>query len=102
MQQMQWDFTVPSMHNYTMHFHGHTLPECLSGEVAVEYKKEGKKVTALSLTDPQPQHQQGNFNMMLKNCETNQTLQGLTLNYTVSVVRSGHPGKVLTGSAGSD
>ncbi|XP_071356553.1 CUB domain-containing protein 1 [Trachinotus anak] len=90
-QKMQWNFTVPGMHNYTMHFRGHTAPECLSSEVEVEYQKEGKKVTKLTLTDPQPEHQQGNFNMVLKNCKTNRTLQGLTLNYTVSVMRSGHP-----------
>lgn len=90
-QQMQWDFTVPGMHNYTMHFRDHTAPECLSGEVEVAYQKENKKVTKLTLTDSQPQHQQGNFNMVLKNCETNKTLQGLTLNYRVSLMRSGHP-----------
>lgn len=92
-QKMQWDFTVPGMHNYSMHFQDHTAPECLSGNVAVEYKKE-KKVTKLTLTDPQPQHKQGNFNMVLKNCKTNRTLKGLTLNYKVSVMRSGHPGTV--------
>ncbi|KAL3043692.1 hypothetical protein OYC64_003534 [Pagothenia borchgrevinki] len=90
-QQMQWDFTVPGMHNYTMHITDHTAPECLNNEVEVVYQKEGKKGTKVSLTDPQPQHQQGNFNMVLKNCETNQTLEGLSLNYRVSVMRSGHP-----------
>lgn len=93
-EQMQWSFTVPGMHNYTMHFHDHTAPECLNNEVVVEYQKEDKKVTKLSLTDPQPAHQQGNFNMILKNCETNRTLQGLSLKYSVSVMRSGHPGRV--------
>ncbi|CAJ1083247.1 CUB domain-containing protein 1-like isoform X1 [Xyrichtys novacula] len=91
-QQMQWDFTVPGMHNYSMHFQDHTAPECLSGDVYVEYQKEGsKKGTKLTLTDPQPKHQQGNFNMVLKNCETNHTLPGLTLNYRVALMRSGHP-----------
>ncbi|XP_075961597.1 CUB domain-containing protein 1 [Anarhichas minor] len=90
-QQMQWDFTVPDMHNYTVHFRDHTAPECLSNEVQVEYQKGNKKVTKLTLTDSQPQHGQGNFNMVLRNCETNKTLQGLTLNYRVSVMRSGHP-----------
>ncbi|XP_035039349.2 CUB domain-containing protein 1 [Hippoglossus stenolepis] len=90
-QQMQWNFTVPGMHNYTVHFRNHTAPECLSKKVEVEYKKEDKKGKTLTLTDAQPAHQQGNFNMVLKNCQTNQTLQGLTLNYTVSVMRSGHP-----------
>ncbi|KAL7382244.1 hypothetical protein ABVT39_019415 [Epinephelus coioides] len=90
-QQMQWDFTVPGMHNYTMKFLDQTAPECLNNKVEVEYQKENKKVTKLSLTDPQPQHQQGDFSMVLKNCETNKTLQGLTLNYRVSVMRSGHP-----------
>ncbi|XP_031151808.1 CUB domain-containing protein 1 isoform X1 [Sander lucioperca] len=90
-QQMQWDFMVPGMHNYTMHFHDHTAPECLNSDVEVEYQKEDKKMTRLTLMDSQPQHQQGNFNMVLKNCETNRTLQGLTLNFRVSVMRSGHP-----------
>ncbi|XP_040909666.1 CUB domain-containing protein 1 [Toxotes jaculatrix] len=90
-QQMQWDFTVPGMHNYSVQFRDRTSPECLKGGVAVEYQKEDKKVTKLTLTDPQPQHQQGSFNMVLKNCETNRTLQGLTLNFRISVMRSGHP-----------
>ncbi|KAF3707288.1 CUB domain-containing protein 1 [Channa argus] len=90
-QQVQWNFTVPGMHNYTMKFHKHTAPECINNDVEVEYQKEDNKVTKVSLTDPQPQHQQGNFNMLLKNCETNTTLQGLSLKYSVSVMRSGHP-----------
>ncbi|XP_061838784.1 CUB domain-containing protein 1 isoform X2 [Nerophis lumbriciformis] len=90
-QQMQWDFNVPDMHNYTVHFHQHTAPECLSKDVEVEYRKDKKKVTKVGLTDKQPNHQQGNFNMVLKNCETNTTLQGLSLKYSVSVMRSGHP-----------
>ncbi|KAI3358716.1 hypothetical protein L3Q82_015125 [Scortum barcoo] len=90
-QQMQWNFTVPGMHNYTMEFLDHTAPECLNNKVEVEYQKEGKKVTKLTLTDPQPERQQGNFTMVLKNCETNTTLQGLNLKYRVSVMRSGHP-----------
>ncbi|XP_070703161.1 CUB domain-containing protein 1 [Pempheris klunzingeri] len=90
-QQMQWDFKVPGMHNYTVHFRDHTAPECLNGEVDVKYQKEGKRPTKLTLTDPQPAHQQGDFSMVLTNCETNRTLQGLALNYSVSVMRSGHP-----------
>ncbi|XP_034402003.1 CUB domain-containing protein 1 [Cyclopterus lumpus] len=90
-QEMQWNFTVPGMHNYTMRFSDHTAPECLRKEVEVEYQKEKKKVTKLTLADPQPHHEQGNFNMVLRNCKTNRTLQGLTLNYRVSVIRSGHP-----------
>lgn len=93
-EQMQWDFTVPGMHNYSMHFVDHTAPECLSKEVEV-YHKEGKKATKLSLTGRQLQHQQGNFNVVLKNCKTNTTLPGLTLKYKVSVMRSGHPGTEL-------
>ncbi|KAM3596949.1 uncharacterized protein V6R79_023287 [Siganus canaliculatus] len=90
-QQMQWDFTVPGMHNYTVHFLGHTAPECLTNQVEVDYQKKGNKLTKLTLTDPQPADQQGNFNMVLKNCNTNRTLQGLALKYKVSLMRSGHP-----------
>uniref|UniRef100_A0A667XCQ0 CUB domain containing protein 1 n=1 Tax=Myripristis murdjan TaxID=586833 RepID=A0A667XCQ0_9TELE len=90
-QQMMWNFIVPGMHNYTVRFRDHTAPECLNKEVMVKYEKEDKKVTQLTLTDPQPEHGQGNVNMSLFNCETNKTLQGLTLAFTVSVMRSGHP-----------
>ncbi|TNN61844.1 CUB domain-containing protein 1 [Liparis tanakae] len=91
--EMQWSFAVPGMHNYTVRFGDRTAPECLRSEVEVEYHREEKKkkVAKLTLEDPQPQHQQGNFNMVLRNCETNRTLQGLTLSYKVSVMRSGHP-----------
>lgn len=93
--QMQWSFTVPGMHNYTVLFDHVTPPECLNnGEVTVEYQAGAKTVTK-ALKDPQPEHQQGNFNMVLTNCQTNTTLPGLTLNYRVSVVRSGRPGTVL-------
>ncbi|XP_077362600.1 CUB domain-containing protein 1 isoform X2 [Festucalex cinctus] len=90
-QQMQWDFTVPGMHNYTVHFHNHTAPECLGKIVQVEYRRQDKKVIKTGLTDKQPEHQQGDFEMVLTNCETNRTLPGLTLKYSVSVMRSGHP-----------
>ncbi|KAJ0003465.1 hypothetical protein NQD34_008563, partial [Periophthalmus magnuspinnatus] len=89
-EEMQWDFVVPGMHNYSMSFSDVTLPECLSDDVILEYHKTDK-FTKFSLTDPQPKHQQGNFQMVLKNCATNRTLQGLTLNFKVSVMRSGHP-----------
>lgn len=92
-EEMRWDFVVPGMHNYTMSFTDYSLPECLNDgeDVVLEYHKGDKKVTKLSLTDPQPKHQQGNFNMVLKNCATNRTLPGLTLDFKVSVMRSGHP-----------
>ncbi|XP_017275018.1 CUB domain-containing protein 1 [Kryptolebias marmoratus] len=89
LQQIQWDFKVPGMHNYTVHFLDRTEPECLAGNVEVEYRN-GKEVKR-TLTSPQPQHQQGDFSMVLKNCQTNKTLQGLSLSYNVSVMRSGHP-----------
>ncbi|XP_029977107.1 CUB domain-containing protein 1 [Salarias fasciatus] len=91
LQKMQWDFTVPDMHNYSVRFLDHSEPECLDGDVTVEYQRDDKKPTTLSLTDAQPEHQQGSFSMLLSNCETNRTLQGLALKYRVSVMRSGHP-----------
>lgn len=92
-QQAEWDFSVPGMHNYTVRFRAHTAPECLRDEVEVEYHQKGKAVTRLGLTEPQPEHQQGSFRMVLRNCESNTTLPGLTLDFTVSVMRSGHPGR---------
>uniref|UniRef100_A0A3Q2P8N9 CUB domain-containing protein n=1 Tax=Fundulus heteroclitus TaxID=8078 RepID=A0A3Q2P8N9_FUNHE len=92
-QQMQWEFTIPSKHNYTVNFLKHSAPECLNGDVVVEYQKEDTKVTKLTLTDPQPREEQGSFKLVLKNCETNSTLTGLSLSYRVSLKRSGIPGK---------
>ncbi|MEQ2166282.1 hypothetical protein GOODEAATRI_026298 [Goodea atripinnis] len=90
-QQIQWEFIVPGMHNYTVLFLDHSTPVCLNGGVGVEYQQEDKRLTKRLLTDPQPQHYQGNFNLVLTNCETNLTLTGLSLSYRVSVMRSGHP-----------
>ncbi|MEQ2192497.1 hypothetical protein XENOCAPTIV_012530, partial [Xenoophorus captivus] len=90
-QQIQWEFIVPGMHNYTVLFLDHLTPVCLNGGVGVEYQQEDKRLTKRLLTDPQPQHYQGNFNLVLTNCETNSTLTGLSLSYRVSVMRSGHP-----------
>ncbi|KAM6899981.1 CUB domain-containing protein 1, partial [Xenentodon cancila] len=90
-QQMQWSFTVPGMHNYTVHFHERTSPECLQKEVELEYKKEGRRGTNLTLTAPLPRQHQGNFDIVLRNCQTNRTLKGLSLRFRVSVTRSGHP-----------
>ncbi|XP_015232450.1 PREDICTED: CUB domain-containing protein 1 [Cyprinodon variegatus] len=90
-EPIQWMFSVPDMHNYTISFGNAGAPaECLNGDVEVEYQKEEKNMTK-SLMDPQPKQQQGSFNMILKNCETNRTLSGLSLSYSVSVMRSGHP-----------
>ncbi|KAK7898514.1 hypothetical protein WMY93_019367 [Mugilogobius chulae] len=90
-EEMRWDFVVPGMHNYSLSFTDFNLPECLSDDVVLEYHKSDKKVTKLSLYDAQPKHQQGNFEMVLKNCATNRTLPGLTLSFKVSLMRSGHP-----------
>uniref|UniRef100_A0A3P9M052 CUB domain containing protein 1a n=1 Tax=Oryzias latipes TaxID=8090 RepID=A0A3P9M052_ORYLA len=95
-QQMQWNFSVPAMHNYSVLLLDHTAPECIQDTVVVQYQKENGKTLSLSLTDPQPQHQQGNFEMVLKNCQTNTSLPGLTFSYKVSVTRSGHPGRVAS------
>ncbi|CAL9691699.1 unnamed protein product [Knipowitschia caucasica] len=90
-QEMLWDFVVPGMHNYSMTFTDFTLPECISDDVVVEYLKPNKKKSKSDLSDSQPKHQQGNFQLVLKNCATNRTLQGLALDFTVSLMRSGHP-----------
>uniref|UniRef100_A0A3Q2P8M5 CUB domain-containing protein n=1 Tax=Fundulus heteroclitus TaxID=8078 RepID=A0A3Q2P8M5_FUNHE len=67
-QQMQWEFTIPSKHNYTVNFLKHSAPECLNGDVVVEYQKEDTKVTKLTLTDPQPREEQGSFKLMGVQC----------------------------------
>lgn len=51
-QEMQWNFAVPGMHNYTVDFSDGTAPECLRNEVEVEYHREKKKkVAKLTLED---------------------------------------------------
>ena len=96
-EQMTWDIRVPGMHNYSVVFTDHRLPEeCLAGEVRLQYQGAGGKVTPLGLDAPQPRHKQGDFNLSLSNCQPNQTLDGLRLDFTVSVMRSGHPGNRQT------
>ncbi|CAL8292612.1 unnamed protein product [Merluccius merluccius] len=93
-ERMSWDVRVPGMHNYTVRLGDRRPPEeCLQKRVELVYQQGGdpKKVTRLGLEDPQPQHKQGDFQMLLANCKTNQTLEGLALAFTVSVMRSGHP-----------
>ncbi|XP_041638093.1 CUB domain-containing protein 1-like [Cheilinus undulatus] len=90
-QQMRWDFMVPRRHNYTILFNNQTSPECLEGDVTVEYQKKEGEVIRRTLMDRQPEHQQGNFSMALENCETDTRVWGLVFSYRVSVMRSGHP-----------
>ncbi|KAK6323581.1 CUB domain-containing protein 1-like [Coregonus clupeaformis] len=89
---MRWDFTVPGMHNYTVNFLNHTESFCRKKEVMVMYHKaHGKVGIQKTLVDTQPTHRQGSFTMTLFNCETDRTKPGLSLNFRVSVMRSGHP-----------
>ncbi|XP_054477696.1 CUB domain-containing protein 1-like [Anoplopoma fimbria] len=90
---MQWDFRVPDKHKTAIQFLNLTQPRCLKKETAAEYHNTGRVVIVRkvamvrSLTEPQPDHIQGNFTLTLRNCEMDRRRvgsPGLSLNIKVS------------------
>ncbi|XP_030644292.1 CUB domain-containing protein 1 [Chanos chanos] len=90
---VRWNFGVPTMHNFSVTFLQQTEPQCTSGTVGLEYQQGNKQPIKKLLTDPQPANQQGNFSLTLSNCVTSKAANapGLSLKFSVSAFRSGHP-----------
>ncbi|KAL0962512.1 hypothetical protein UPYG_G00340980 [Umbra pygmaea] len=87
---VRWDFKVPGRHNYTVNFLDYRDPLCIKNDAKVEYQNDGETVKT-TLMDPQPTDAQGSFSMTLFNCVINKTTPGLSLNFSISVMRSSHP-----------
>ncbi|KAJ4931243.1 hypothetical protein JOQ06_025541 [Pogonophryne albipinna] len=91
---MQWYFQVPDKHRTALQFLNVTKPRCLKKETAVEYHSKGRGAMVLSLSDPQPEQNQGDFTLTLRNCEMDirsAASPGLLLNLRVSSSRTGLP-----------
>ncbi|XP_070691473.1 CUB domain-containing protein 1a [Pempheris klunzingeri] len=84
---MEWYFQVPDKHKTAVQFSKLTQPRCVKKQTAVEYHSKGRGALVLSLMDPQPHQTQGNFSLMLRNCEMDRRRAGspgLSLNLKVS------------------
>ncbi|XP_033983545.1 CUB domain-containing protein 1-like [Trematomus bernacchii] len=91
---MQWYFQVPDKHRTALQFLNVTKPRCLKKETAVEYHSKGRGAMVLSLSEPQPKQNQGDFTLTLRNCEMDirsAASPGLLLNLRVSSSRAGLP-----------
>ncbi|XP_040901182.1 CUB domain-containing protein 1-like [Toxotes jaculatrix] len=91
---MEWYFQVPSKHKTSIKFFNLTQPTCMKKEAAVEYHSKGRAASVLGLMEPQPTHNQGNFTLMLRNCEMDRRRagsRGLSLNIQVSASSTSLP-----------
>ncbi|TKS81855.1 CUB domain-containing protein 1 [Collichthys lucidus] len=83
---MEWYFEIPDKHKTSVQFLQHRQPKCLKKDTAVEYHNRGRGALVLRLTDPQPEHNSGNFSLTLRNCEMDRRRAGsagLSLNFKV-------------------
>ncbi|KAM6994540.1 CUB domain-containing protein 1-like [Tautogolabrus adspersus] len=84
---MEWYFQVPDKHKATVQFLNLVQPRCLKKEAAVEYHSRSRRALVMRLSEPQPEQNQGNFSLTLRNCEMDRRRAGspgLTLNLRVS------------------
>ncbi|XP_059194352.1 CUB domain-containing protein 1a [Centropristis striata] len=91
---MEWYFQVPDKHKTVVQFFNLTQPKCLKKEPAVEYQGKGRGALVLKLTDPQETQYQGDFSLLLRNCEMDRRRagsSGLSLNLKVSSSSSSQP-----------
>ncbi|XP_051991080.1 CUB domain-containing protein 1-like [Xyrauchen texanus] len=90
-EKMKWNFAVEPMHNFSVLFQDYTAPECQKRALSLEYTLGDKTVLTKTLKDDQPANKQGDFSLALANCEQKRGTKGLSLNFKVSVFRSGSP-----------
>ncbi|XP_045901766.1 CUB domain-containing protein 1-like [Micropterus dolomieu] len=84
---MEWYFQVPEKHKTAVQLLQLIQPRCLKKDTAVEYQSKGRVASVLRLTDRQPEQSQGNFSLMLRNCEMDRrraASPGLSLTLKVS------------------
>lgn len=92
----KWNFFIPPKHNFTVKFLDYTSPECQSKAVKVIYSQANKDPVEKPMAHNQTFNLDGNFSMILANCDAvRQAISGLSLNFTVLVFRGGYPGKKM-------
>ncbi|XP_042280954.1 CUB domain-containing protein 1-like isoform X1 [Thunnus maccoyii] len=88
---MEWYFQIPAKQTASVQFLNVTQPHCLKKETAVEYHGKGRGALVLTLKDTQPAQNQGDFSLMLRNCEMDRRRTGspgLSLSIKVSTPRA--------------
>ncbi|XP_041648618.1 CUB domain-containing protein 1a [Cheilinus undulatus] len=84
---MEWHFQIPDRHKASVQFLNLQQPRCLKKEAAVEYHSRVRGALVLRLSVPQPEQNQGNFSLILRNCEMDRRQDdspGLRLNLKVT------------------
>uniref|UniRef100_A0A667YGX4 CUB domain containing protein 1a n=1 Tax=Myripristis murdjan TaxID=586833 RepID=A0A667YGX4_9TELE len=93
----EWDFQVPAKHKTYVQFSNHMLPQCRK-KPALEYQSKRNVNFSLSMTDTKPVQTEGNFSLILRNCEMDRRHKnspGLNLNFKVSAAKMNSPGWFL-------
>ncbi|XP_063778489.1 CUB domain-containing protein 1 isoform X2 [Pseudophryne corroboree] len=85
-EKVTWKFNLPPAHAASVEFLNYTMPKCVKNEVNVEYYLP--KRSLLKLDDKQHANIQNNFNFSLQNCEVDNSLPGLALNFSVTIQKS--------------
>ncbi|XP_077454986.1 CUB domain-containing protein 1a [Stigmatopora argus] len=90
---MEWYFEITDRHGAAIEFLNLTEPRCMKKEIAAEYHSKGRRAVVTALTDNQPVQNQGDFSLILRNCEMDRRRAGspglsLKLRVTSSRVNS--------------
>ncbi|CAN2389646.1 CUB domain containing protein 1, partial [Pristimantis euphronides] len=88
-QQMTWKFNFPEKYAAGIQILNATRPTCVNNEentLGIFYYLP--RSTLFMLSDNQPGNIHGNFNLSLQNCEVDDRLPGLNLNFTITVQKS--------------
>ncbi|XP_077432878.1 CUB domain-containing protein 1a isoform X2 [Vanacampus margaritifer] len=86
--EMEWYFELTGEQRAAIEFLDLTEPRCLKKETAAEYHSGGRRALERSLTETQPVQSQGDFSLILRNCEMDRRRNdspGLSLKLKVSV-----------------
>ncbi|XP_061531150.1 CUB domain-containing protein 1a [Phycodurus eques] len=73
---MEWYFEVTDKKRVAIEFLDLTEPRCLKKETAAEYHSKGWRALVMALTDAQPVQNQGEFSLILRNCEMDRRRAG--------------------------
>ncbi|XP_061144146.1 CUB domain-containing protein 1a [Syngnathus typhle] len=91
---MEWYFELTNKQRAAIKFLNLTEPRCLKKETAAEYHNKGRLALVTALTDTQPLQSQGDFSLILRNCEMDRRQAGspgLSLKLKVTALRTSAP-----------
>ncbi|MED6251459.1 hypothetical protein ATANTOWER_031075 [Ataeniobius toweri] len=91
---MEWYFQVPNKHKAAIRLLNQTQPTCAKKETGMEYSRGAIK-QVVHMGEVQPEQNQGNFSLRLRNCQMDPRHFGsskLSINFTASTLKTGSPG----------